>query len=150
VSTITNLEVDRWSLVVAAGLAIFMAQLDTTIVLVALPAIAEDLDLSRGAAQWVMLGYLVPLIALSLRAGRWVDRVGLRPALTLAITIFAVASVARRWHRAPPGWSGPRRKGGGRCAPAGRCAGAGRDCRPDRRTGAGPRRGRDAGTRSGA
>jgi MFS family permease len=94
VNTVSNLEVDRWSLVVAAGLAIFMAQLDTTIVLVALPAIAEDLELPRGAAQWVMLSYLVPLIALSLRAGRWVDRVGLRPALTLAVTIFAVASVA--------------------------------------------------------
>ncbi|WP_157041623.1 MFS transporter [Nitriliruptor alkaliphilus] len=87
-------EADRWSLVVAAGLVIFMAQLDTTIVLVALPAIAEDLDLPRGAAQWVMLGYLVPLIALSLRAGRWVDRVGLRPALLLSVTIFAIASVA--------------------------------------------------------
>jgi MFS family permease len=87
-------EVDRWSLVVAAGLVVFMAQLDTTIVLVALPAIAEDLDLSRGGAQWVMLGYLVPLIALSLRAGRWVDRVGLRPALTLALAMFAVASIA--------------------------------------------------------
>lgn len=85
---------DRWSLVVAAGLVIFMAQLDTTIVLVALPAIAEDLDLPRGTAQWVMLGYLVPLIGLSLRAGRWVDRVGLRPALTLSVTIFALASVA--------------------------------------------------------
>lgn len=83
----------RWSLVVAAGLAIFMAQLDTTIVTIALPTIADDLGLLPGAAQWVMLGYLVPLIALSLQAGRWVDRVGLRPALPLAVAFFAASSV---------------------------------------------------------
>lgn len=85
---------DRWSLVVAAGLVIFMAQLDTTILTVALPAIAEDLSLPQGAAQWVVLGYLVPLIALSLRAGRWIDRVGLRPALAAAVVAFAIGSLA--------------------------------------------------------
>lgn len=85
---------DRWSLVAAAGLAIFIAQLDTTIVLIALPAIAGDLQLPPGAAQWVMLGYLVPLIALSLRAGRWVDTVGARAALSVAVTVFAAASIA--------------------------------------------------------
>lgn len=84
----------RWSLVVAAGLAIFMAQLDTTIVIVALPTIQRGLEVTTAEAAWVVLGYLVPLIGLSLISGRWIDRVGNRPALSAAAVGFAVASLA--------------------------------------------------------
>ncbi|MFC7511695.1 hypothetical protein ACFQV4_19510 [Streptomyces thermocarboxydus] len=44
--------------------------------------------------QWVTLAYAVPLIGLSLCAGRWVDRADPRRALTLACTGFALLSVA--------------------------------------------------------
>jgi MFS family permease len=80
--------------VVAAGLAIFMAQLDATIVMVALPSIQRGLGVAPAAAEWVVLGYLVPLIGLSLMGGRWVDVVGQRAALTVGSIGFAVASVA--------------------------------------------------------
>src|SRR5699024_4371393 len=86
--------VDRtqWSLVIAAGLAVFMAQLDTLVVGVALPTIAEQFNIRPNIAQWTVLGYLLPFIALTLPSGRWLGRVGTRPALTFSIIGFAVAS----------------------------------------------------------
>ena len=85
---------DRWALVAAAGLAVFMAQLDATIVNVALPALGQRLHASAPLVQWVVLGYVLPLIALSLLAGRWLDLVSYRAALTVAALGFAAASAA--------------------------------------------------------
>lgn len=84
---------DRWWLVVAAGLCIFMAQLDSTVVTVALPTVQDELRLGEAAASWVVLGYLVPMVALGLTAGRWLATVGRRAALVLVVVGFAVASV---------------------------------------------------------
>ena len=80
--------VDRWGLVVAASLAIFVAQLDATIVNVALPSIAD-----ASAGQWVVLGYLAPIIGLALCAGRWVDANDPRRVLRLACLGFATFTV---------------------------------------------------------
>ncbi|MCT2582814.1 MFS transporter [Actinophytocola gossypii] len=88
------MERNRWGLVAAAGLAVFVAQLDATIVNVALPAIQESLGTSTAVVQWVVLGYLTPVIGLGLCAGRWVDAVDPRRALRLACAGFAVSSVA--------------------------------------------------------
>jgi MFS family permease len=41
-----------------------------------------------------VLAYVLPLIALSLPSGRWLDQVGRREALVLSVTGFAAASVA--------------------------------------------------------
>ncbi|MFD3893353.1 MFS transporter [Streptomyces cellulosae] len=85
---------NRWWLVAAAGLAVFIAQLDASVVGVASPTIRSDLDTTTEVVQWVTLAYAVPLIGLSLCAGRWVDRADPRRALTLACTGFALFSVA--------------------------------------------------------
>ncbi|MFJ9691116.1 MFS transporter [Kitasatospora sp. NPDC101183] len=86
------LEPDRWILVVAAGLLSFVAMLDMNVVNLALTDIATGLHATAGVAQWAALGYQLPLVALLLPAGRWLDRVGTRPALLLAVTGFAVCS----------------------------------------------------------
>ncbi|MGP4028693.1 MFS transporter [Actinomadura sp. 3N407] len=85
---------DRWWLVAATGLAVFIAQLDVTIVNVALPTIEHEFGTGTSLTEWVVLGYVLPLIALSLPSGRWLDRVGRRQALVFAVTGFAVAGVA--------------------------------------------------------
>lgn len=85
---------DRWGLVVAAGLAIFVAQLDATIVNVALPTVGVEFGAGATVVQWVVLGYLTPIIGLALCAGRWVDVSDPRRVLRVACAGFAVASVA--------------------------------------------------------
>jgi MFS family permease len=85
---------NQWWLVVAAGLAVFMASVDLSIVTVALPVIERDLGLSTSAAEWVVLAYLLPLAGLALPSARWLDTVGRRPALSFSLTGFALASLA--------------------------------------------------------
>ncbi|CAM3542064.1 MFS transporter [Kibdelosporangium persicum] len=88
------MERSRWGLVVAAGLAVFVVQLDATIVNIALPSIEDDLRTSTSFVQWVVLGYLTPIIGLGLCAGRWVDAVDSRRALTLTCAGFALSTAA--------------------------------------------------------
>lgn len=76
----------------AVGLTVFVVQLDATIVNVALPSIQDDLGTSTSLVQWVVLGYLTPIIGLGLCAGRWVDVVDPRRALRLACAGFAVST----------------------------------------------------------
>ncbi|MFJ9444273.1 MFS transporter, partial [Kitasatospora sp. NPDC101235] len=84
---------DRWSLVIAAGLLSFVAMLDMNVVNLALTDISAGLHVSPGVAQWAVLGYQLPLVALLLPAGRWLDQVGTRSALLLAVSCFALCSV---------------------------------------------------------
>ena len=87
-------ERNRWWLVVAAGLAVFMASVDMSIVNVALPAIGNDFEIAPSMTEWIVLAYLLPLASLALPSGRWLDSVGRRPALAFSLTGFALASVA--------------------------------------------------------
>ncbi|WP_219413566.1 MFS transporter [Pseudonocardia nigra] len=82
----------RWGAVTVVALGIVLTALDMTIVAVALPTIGADLGAPPSTAQWVLLGYSLPLVALSLPAGRWLDRAGPLPAFRLAVGGFGVAS----------------------------------------------------------
>ncbi|MER5226865.1 MFS transporter [Streptomyces flaveus] len=83
---------DRWLLVAVAGLLSFVAMLDMNIVNVALADISEGLHTTAATAQWAVLGYQLPVIALLLPVGRWLDGVGLRPALLAATGGFTLCS----------------------------------------------------------
>ncbi len=77
-----------------AVLASFVSFLDGTIVNVALPAIAEELDAGLSLQQWVVDAYLVTLGALILLAGSLSDLVGRARVLRLGLLGFGVASLA--------------------------------------------------------
>ncbi|MEV4807751.1 MFS transporter [Nonomuraea sp. NPDC049421] len=75
------------------GLAVFMGSLDMSVVNVALPAIRDSLQAPTTTAQWVVLGYLLPLVALGLPTGRWLDGIDRRGALVCSCAGFAAASL---------------------------------------------------------
>ncbi|MFE1763781.1 MFS transporter [Streptomyces angustmyceticus] len=83
---------DRWPLVAVAGVLAFVAMLDMNIVNVALADIADGLGVSTAAAQWAVLGYQLPVVALLLPVGRWLDGVALRSAVLAATCGFGVCS----------------------------------------------------------
>ncbi|MEU6507822.1 MFS transporter [Streptomyces sp. NPDC046942] len=83
---------DRWLLVAVAGLLSFVAMLDMNIVNVALTDIADGLHVSAATAQWAVLGYQLPVVALLLPVGRWLDGVGMRSALLVATAGFGLCS----------------------------------------------------------
>jgi EmrB/QacA subfamily drug resistance transporter len=70
-----------------------MAQLDATVVNVALPAIGRGLGARVGALQLVISGYSVTLAALILVAGSLGDRLGRRRIFVLGVVWFSAASL---------------------------------------------------------
>ena len=70
-----------------------MASLDATVVNVALPHIARDLDADVTALQWVLTGYLLGLASFILLAGALGDRIGRRRIFLIGTIWFAAASL---------------------------------------------------------
>jgi DHA2 family methylenomycin A resistance protein-like MFS transporter len=70
-----------------------MVLLDSTILNVALPAIATDLGGSVGGQQWTVSSYLVTFGALLLSAGAIADRIGARRTFLIGIAAFGVTSL---------------------------------------------------------
>lgn len=83
----------RWVLG-AAVLGSGIAFLDSTVVNVALPAIADDLGADVQGLQWVVDAYLVTLSSLILLGGSLGDLYGRRRVFVVGLAVFTVASVA--------------------------------------------------------
>jgi MFS family permease len=79
----------RWWVIVAAGLAVFMASVDLSIINVALPTLGHIFLVYPSALEWVVLAYSLPAVALLLPLGRWVDTVAPRGAFLVAVCGFA-------------------------------------------------------------
>lgn len=77
----------------ATALGSSLAFLDTTVVVVALPRMEEDLGLGLSGQQWVYLAYALSLSAFYLVGGAIGDRVGLRRTFVLGVVLFAAASL---------------------------------------------------------
>ena len=69
-----------------------MASLDATVVNVALPRIAHDLNTDVAGLQWVLTGYLLSLASLILLGGALGDRFGRRRVFVIGTVWFAAAS----------------------------------------------------------
>jgi EmrB/QacA subfamily drug resistance transporter len=83
----------RW-VVAGAVLGSGAVFLEGTVVSVALPSIARDLNLGIAGLQWVMNAYLLTLSALMLLGGDLGDRIGRSRVFTVGALGFATASVA--------------------------------------------------------
>ncbi|GHJ39234.1 MFS transporter [Streptomyces sp. TS71-3] len=83
----------KWWPLLAVCLGAFILLVDVTIVNVALPSIADDLDASFTSLQWVIDGYALALAALLLASGSLADRFGHRRFYVYGLALFASASL---------------------------------------------------------
>lgn len=83
----------RWAAVLALLLGILVVGLDVTILNVALPTLAVDLDASTTELQWIVDAFIVVLAALLLPAGLLADRVGRKKVLLAGLVVFGIACV---------------------------------------------------------
>ncbi len=71
----------------------FMDVLDASILNIALPSIARDLDFSQQRLQWVVNGYILTYGGFLLLGGRVADLLGRRRVLTTGLVVFAGSSL---------------------------------------------------------
>ncbi|MGW3171829.1 MFS transporter [Streptomyces sp. NPDC001153] len=74
--------------------ALFMAVLDSFIVVVADPSIVAGLHASAGDVQWVLAGYQLSYAVFIITATRLADLYGRRRILLLGVALFTLSSVA--------------------------------------------------------
>lgn len=74
-------------------LVVVVASLDNTVLNVALPVLARDLDASNSQLQWIVDAYSLVFAGLLLTSGTLSDRFGRRRALTAGVAIFGLASL---------------------------------------------------------
>jgi EmrB/QacA subfamily drug resistance transporter len=84
----------KWLPLVAVCLGTFMLLIDVTIVNVALPAMADDLNTAFSSLQWVVDAYALTLAALLMGIGALADLVGHRRTYLVGLMVFALSSLA--------------------------------------------------------
>lgn len=81
------------ALTAAAYLGTFIADIDITIVNVALPAIKADVNASLAELQWIINAYAVCLAAFMLSASGLSNKFGLKRIWMLAMALFTISSI---------------------------------------------------------
>jgi len=70
-----------------------MGSFDLFGVNVVLPVIADQFGIAPSLSQWIVIAYILPITALSLPAGRWLDASGRRSAIVFLVGGFSIASL---------------------------------------------------------
>jgi EmrB/QacA subfamily drug resistance transporter len=83
----------KWWALLTVCLGMVMLLVDITIVNVALPSIAADLDASFSDLQWTIDAYALSLAAFMLVAGSLGDLLGHRRIFGLGLTVFTISSL---------------------------------------------------------
>ena len=83
----------RWRILAVVATAFFMTILDVSIVNVALPSIAEDLNFSQENLQWVITAYAITFGGFLLLGGRAADLLGRRRVFIVGVALFTLASL---------------------------------------------------------
>ncbi|MBL1075023.1 MFS transporter [Nocardia sp. 2] len=84
----------RWLALGALAVSMLTIGLDVTVLTVALPTLAVDLNADTSALQWFSSAYTLALAAFMLPAGALGDRYGRKKMLLAALLLFGAASVA--------------------------------------------------------
>ena len=77
----------RWWTLAGTCMGLFVLMLDSTVINVALPDIARDLDATTAGLQWVMNAYLLVLAAFVVSAGRLGDILGRRRVFLIGMAV---------------------------------------------------------------
>lgn len=83
----------KWIVAVVFVLGLFIDIMDTTIVNVAIPTLANEFNVTGTGIEWLVLGYLLSL-AVWIPASGWIgDRYGAKRTFLFALLVFTGASV---------------------------------------------------------
>ena len=83
----------RWIGMLFIGVSVIVLSLDNTILNIALPSIARELNASNTDLQWIIDGYILVFASLLLTMGTLGDRIGRKRALQTGLILFGVGSL---------------------------------------------------------
>jgi EmrB/QacA subfamily drug resistance transporter len=87
-------EARKWWTLGAVAFGLFMIMLDNTVVNVALPSIAADLQIGLSELEWIVTGYALTFASLMLTGGKLADLFGRRLIFITGLVIFTLSSLA--------------------------------------------------------
>ncbi len=82
----------KWYVLIAVAMSIFLAVVSGTVVIVALPTLVKVLETNFATVQWVLLGYLLVQATLLLGVGRLGDMVGKKRIYIAGFLVFTFGS----------------------------------------------------------
>ena len=85
-------KLSRWTILSVTTLSSFMAALDTNIVTIALPKIADSLSSGVSQLGWVITGYILATAIFLLQSGKIGDKYGKKRIYLIGFAIFGIAS----------------------------------------------------------
>jgi EmrB/QacA subfamily drug resistance transporter len=88
-----ELNSNRWFILAVVLIGPFMSTLDSSIVNVALPTMAEKLGVGMGAIQWVVTSYLIVISSTILIFGRLADLKGKKAVYQYGFLVFSIGSL---------------------------------------------------------
>ncbi|MHA1954520.1 MAG: MFS transporter [Candidatus Heimdallarchaeaceae archaeon] len=80
-------------LISATGIGVFLASLDGTIINISLKTMKDSLGVTQSSIQWVIICYLLTLIAFTTIAGDLGDRISNKIIFQIGMFIFSIASL---------------------------------------------------------
>ncbi len=83
----------KWHVLLAVGMGVFLATIDGSIVNISLPTLVGAFQTDFALVQWVVLAYLLTVTILMLGVGRLADIYGKKPIYTAGFIVFTTGSV---------------------------------------------------------
>lgn len=83
----------RWIILLTTVLLVFMSTLDSSIVNVTLPVMAQKLSVSMALIEWVVTSYLIVIVGTIIIFGRLANIKGKTTIFKLGIIIFTIGSL---------------------------------------------------------
>jgi EmrB/QacA subfamily drug resistance transporter len=84
----------KWWTLGAVAFGLFMIMLDNTVVNVALPSIAADLQVGLSELEWIVTGFALTFASLMLTGGKLADLLGRRRIFIVGLVVFTLSSLA--------------------------------------------------------
>lgn len=85
-------EANKWWILIAISMAIFMSATNATTMNLALPTLLQTFNTSFAAVQWVVLAYLVSMAVVLPSIGRWGDLAGRKQVFMQGQVLFLIGA----------------------------------------------------------
>lgn len=85
--------ISKWYIMASVAMGTFLATIDGSIVNVALPTLAKELNVEFSTVEWVVLAYLLTVTTLILGVGRLADMIGKKKIYASGFVIFTLGSM---------------------------------------------------------